>query len=86
MAWKYRVDLSAHWTAECGFKAQKDGIVRVLRESDWLRDQGDLSRCGTPTLAEAVQVLGAAKSTAEFNAAMNDLWDIADADRAWLEH
>jgi hypothetical protein len=80
-AWDYRIDLRPVFRSEeLTFEQRRDAIVDRLRTSSWVRDREDAGA----DLSTLVDELAEAADTDAFDRLWDDLYDEADADRAWI--
>jgi hypothetical protein len=78
--WTYTIRIADIWKNDAlSFEEQRDRIVARLRKSQWFSDSGDQS-----DLAAYVDELADATSFDEFNGPWGEIYDLADADRAWI--
>lgn len=78
--WTYTIRLADVFHNEAmTFQERRDAIAARLRNSQWLADAGEGS-----TLWYLVDELADAGNTAEFDGPWQQIYDIADADRAWI--
>lgn len=79
--WFLTVELGEYWQDEdLPFKDKRDAIVTRLRCSNW--------RKLTPYpghFDELLNALGATADADAFDAAFNELYDLADSDGIWIE-
>lgn len=77
--WKYKVNLrDVFHMPDLTYIERRDKIVLRIRESDWYRDHA------VDDLEDILLELEDAENTGEFNAAWNDLYDVANEHRAWI--
>lgn len=77
--WNYKIELSDIFHAEnVDFPAKRDEIVRRLRDSDWY------DKCFSFRLADTLESLEDSENVEDFDYYWNDLYDVADIDRAWI--
>lgn len=80
-AWYLTINLSDVWKSEAlDFDEQVEKIVQRLKYSGWSRLSEDPER-----LERVIQSLASASNENEFNAHLDDLYDLADLDRVWIE-
>jgi hypothetical protein len=81
--WSATLRIKQHFTdAEHGpeFEAARDAIVAAVKASGWFRREDEFSR-----LHEVVDGLADADGAEEFDAWLDELYDLADYDRVWVE-
>lgn len=78
--WRYTVDLThVFHNLEMTFEQRRDRIVGILRGSRWLKDQDQYE-----DIHGILDELSDAADVSEFDMAWNELYQVADADKAWL--
>lgn len=80
-SWAYNVDLSPVWLdEELTFEQRRDKVAAILRNSTWFKavDGSDDS------LRMAVEELEEAGEEEMFDMVFDRIYDLADADRAWI--
>lgn len=79
--WIYQVDISPWWkNPSLTFEQERNAIVSAIKGSKWYRELGgDHSE-----LHDVLEDLSAAVTISEFDAAWDQLCDLADWDRAWI--
>lgn len=80
-AWDRKVKLGAVFhNEELTFEERRDAIVKIIRDSPWFKDydEGD-------ELPQYVEELADAADADEFDSTWDAVYDIADADRVWIE-
>lgn len=82
-AWAYTVDLSSVFHNEDMGQAERTAaIVRILRASRWVKETDD----PFGRRAEVIDGLAdAGDDIEEFNGWFDELYDLADYDRAWIK-
>lgn len=79
--WFLTIDLADLWQDEdLPFEEKRDAICNRIRSSNWAKL--------TPYpghLNELVNAVGATENTGSFDAAFNELYDLADSDGVWFE-
>lgn len=79
--WEYTVDISRPWNDDSlSYEEKRDQIVGILKRSRWYRDTDEYS-----DLHEVVDNLADAPDVDEFDGWWDQLYDLADYDRAWIE-
>lgn len=79
--WDRKIRLGAVWRNEgMTFTQRRDAIVAILRASGWLRDRDMFS-----SLVIAVENLAGAEDADEFDGWWDEIYDIADYDRVWID-
>ena len=78
--WKYRVDVRPWFhRSDLTLAEKRDAIVRAIRRSEWWRNHRD------EDVEDVCCELEDAQTVDEFDAVWNDLYDVANEHRAWLE-
>lgn len=82
--WAYTVDISRPWNDDSlSFKEKRDDIVGILKRSRWYK-QADPDAWGG--VREVVDDhLAYAEDVDEFDEWWDQLYDLADYDRAWIK-
>jgi hypothetical protein len=77
--WRYTIDVS-HIFHDDGvdFEPKRDAVVKILRQSKWFRDYGD-------DLEYTLEHLSDSEDVEEFDMYWDDLYDLADVHRAWIQ-
>ena len=79
--WAYTIRLGDIWTDERRpFTERRDVIVKRLRDSSWLLDNGPDS-----SITQLVDDLAEAADAGEFDELWDDVYDLANTDRAWID-
>ena len=78
--WHLTIKLGDLWRADIGFPEKRDKIVSVLKISGW-RDLTDRQE----DFDELIDELSETLNIQEFDLAFSDIYDLADADRVWIE-
>jgi hypothetical protein len=63
------------------FEEKRDAIVRRIRASRWFKDYDEFD-----DLPLFVEELADTEDNGSFNAVWSEIYDIADADRVWIEN
>ena len=77
--WHLTVKLGSVWRADLIFPLKRDAVVEIIKASGW-RDIADAEELD-PLLEELAETL----NLAEFDSVFNDIYDLADRDRVWIE-
>ncbi|MEV0267756.1 hypothetical protein AB0H43_03190 [Hamadaea sp. NPDC050747] len=79
--WEYRVNVADVWrNPEMTFEQRRDSIVATLRRNRWFKIEGDEGS----ELHEVVEGLSHADDATDFDHFWDQLYDLADLDRAWI--
>jgi hypothetical protein len=79
-SWEHTINLGGVFHNESlTFTDRRDAIVRILRASKWVRDTDEFGR-----LAEVVDNVADAEDVTEFDGWWDELYDLADYDRVWI--
>ena len=79
-SWAHHISLEdVFHNDDLSFTEKRDAIVARIRASSWYKGYDE-----TGDMSEIVEDLAAATDTDEFDAAWDELYDIADADRVWI--
>ena len=62
------------------FEQKRDAIVRRIRATTWFKQYDEFD-----DLPAFVEELAGTEDNAEFNAVWSEIYDVADADRVWIE-
>ena len=79
--WKYTVRVGDVWHSDKPWEEKRDVLVSRVRGSHWYRwyeERGEFR------LEEVLEEMQAANAVHWFDAALAELYDLADADRAWI--
>lgn len=86
--WRYRIRLADVFRDESrSFEECRDEIVSRIRESLWFRDRDAhfANRDEFDELAMAVEGLESSADADDFNGWWDEIYGLADLDRAWIE-
>jgi hypothetical protein len=79
--WNLTVNLKSLWgVTEITFPSKRDGIVKLIKESGWDQYTDDVL-----TFEALVDELAETADNRSFDAVFQDLYDLADNDRVWIE-
>lgn len=79
-AWRYTVDVShVFHDDDKSFEEKRDEIVATLRRSTWVKAHGN------GTLGPLIDVLAETQDTEEFDEHWDQVYDMADIQRAWIQ-
>lgn len=78
--WHLTVKLGSVWRADLIFPLKRDAVVEIVKKSGWRELTDDQE-----TYDDLVEELSETLNLAEFDSVFNDLYDLADADRVWIE-
>jgi hypothetical protein len=79
--WDRKIRLADVWRNEAmTFEQRRDAIVARLRASAWFKGYDEYDE-----LPQSVEEMADAETKAAFNDVMDEIYDIADADRVWIE-
>lgn len=78
--WDFRVEIKKYLHNEnLSFGQVRDSVTRALRGSTWFASEDEFSR-----LHEVVDGLSDAEDVEEFDGWLDEVYDLADEQRAWL--
>lgn len=76
--WKHTIRIGDIWkNPEMTFEERKTALVTRIRSTPWCKNDADV--------AAVVRRLATNRTVKGFDAAWNDLYDLADADRVWID-
>ena len=80
-SWAHKINLRGVFhNDELTFEQKRDAIVRRIRATTWFKQYDEFD-----DLPQFVEELADAEDNASFNSLWSDLYDMADADRVWIE-
>lgn len=78
--WEYRIDLGDIFRNDkMPFRSKRNEIVKRLRASRWFREREHQG------IGDVVDELSRVTTVAEFDEVWNEVYDVADYDRAWID-
>ncbi|TVZ01248.1 hypothetical protein EAS64_33760 [Trebonia kvetii] len=91
-SWLYTIDLADIFHADIPFEERRDEIVKRIRESEWYRDaemeaSEKLDRAVNADdflLGVTITDLEDASDEEDFDWTWDEVYDMANADRAWI--
>lgn len=78
--WDRKINMKGVLDRDAPFEEIRDEVVRRLRHSTWMGQAGEDSE-----LDYAIQELADTTDADEFDYVWNEIYDLADWDRVWIE-
>ena len=88
--WRFHADVhEPFWDHNLPFTERRDRIIAIIDASDWFyayEPEGVLYQAdpGTPVLSDLLEDLACTQGEAEFGEVWDEICDLADYDRCWL--